>query len=186
MFLGFHLGLLGFDLGVPTRRQRQEPAQLRVLRNSPRAMPLSGCQSHNTATASATCKPLSNRGLGVFRVGIFATLKTAKAVIFSNLCIAPNVSRPRRSFRHKRLNSYDCTLYAGSGKSPLCSGCFAIRRGPCRCSACQRHNTATASATCKPLSNRGLGVFRVGIFTTLKTAKAVIISDLRAAPHVSS
>ncbi len=141
---------------------------------------------HGTDTACATCKSLSTRELGIFRVDIFATLKTAKAVIFSNLCIAPNVSRPRRSFRHKRLNSYDCTLYAGSGKSPLCSGCFAIRRGPCRCSACQRHNTATASATCKPLSNRGLGVFRVGIFTTLKTAKAVIISDLRAAPHVSS
>ena len=77
-------------------------------------------------------------------------------------------------------------LPAGSGKSPLSSGCFAIRRGPCRRSACQRHNTATASATCKPLSNRELGIFRVGIFTTLKTAKAVIISDLRAAPHVSS
>ena len=92
----------------------------------------------------------------------------------------------RRSFRHKRLNSDDCTLHAGSGKSPLSSGCFAIRRGPCHCSACQRHNTATASATCKPLNNRGLGIFRVGIFTTLKTAKAVIISDLRAAPHVSS
>ena len=42
MCLGFPLGLLGFDLGVPTRRQRQEPAQLRVLRNSPRAMPLLG------------------------------------------------------------------------------------------------------------------------------------------------
>lgn len=42
MFLGFHLGLLGFDLGVPTRRQRQEPTQLKVLRNSPRAMPLFG------------------------------------------------------------------------------------------------------------------------------------------------
>ena len=40
----------------------------------------------------------------------------------------------RRSFRHKRLNSDDCTLYAGSGKSPLSSGCFAIRRGLCRCS----------------------------------------------------
>ena len=92
----------------------------------------------------------------------------------------------RRSFRHKRLNSYDCTLYAGSGKSPLSSGCFAIRRGPCRCSACQRHNTATASATCKPLSNRRLGIFRVGIFTTLKIPKAVIISNLRAAPRVSS
>ena len=92
----------------------------------------------------------------------------------------------RRSFRHKRLNSYDCTLYAGSGKSPLCSGCFAIRRGPCRCSACQLYNTASASATCKPLINRGLGVFRVGIFTTLKMSKAVIISNLRAAPRVSS
>ena len=92
----------------------------------------------------------------------------------------------RRSFRHKRLNSYDCTLYAGSGKSPLSSGCFAIRRGPCRCSACQRHNTATASATCKPLSNRYLGIFRVGIFTTLKTVKAVIVSNLRVTHHVSS
>ena len=92
----------------------------------------------------------------------------------------------RRSFRHKRLNSDDCTLHAGSGKSPLSSGCFAIRRGPCRCSACQRHNTTSASATCKPLSNRGLGIFRVGIFTTLKMPKAVIISNLRAAPRVSS
>ena len=92
----------------------------------------------------------------------------------------------RRSFRHKRLNSDDCTLHAGSGKSPLSSGCFAIRRGPCRCSACQRHNTASASATCKPLSDRELSIFRVVIFTTLKTAKAVIICDLRAAPHVSS
>ena len=91
----------------------------------------------------------------------------------------------RRSFRHKRLNSDDCTLHAGSGKIPLCSGCFAIRRGPCRCSACQRHNTAS-SATCKPLSNRYLGIFRVGIFTTLKTAKAVIISNLRATPRESS
>ena len=104
----------------------------------------------------------------------------------------PAAARPfsapltRRSFRHKRLNSDDCTLYAGSGKSPLSSGCFAIRRGPCRCSACQRHNTATASATCKPLSNRYLGIFRVGIFATLKMPKAVIISNLRAAPHVSS
>ena len=26
-------------------------------------------------------------------------------------------------------------LPAGSGKSPLSSGCFAIRRGPCRCPA---------------------------------------------------
>ena len=42
MFLAFPRGLLGFDLGVPTRRQRQEPAQLRVLRNSPRSMPLFG------------------------------------------------------------------------------------------------------------------------------------------------
>ncbi len=42
MCLAFARGLLGFDLGVPTRRQRQEPAQLRVLRNSPRAMPLLG------------------------------------------------------------------------------------------------------------------------------------------------
>ena len=45
MFLAFPLGLLGllgFDLGVPTRRQRQEPALLRVLRNSPQAMPLLG------------------------------------------------------------------------------------------------------------------------------------------------
>ena len=89
----------------------------------------------------------------------------------------------RRSFRHKRLNSDECTLHAGSGKSPLSSGCFAIRRGPCRCSACQRHNTASASATCKPLSNRSLGIFRVGVFATLKTAKAVIICDLRAAPQ---
>ncbi len=77
-------------------------------------------------------------------------------------------------------------LPAGSGKSPLCSGCFAIRRGPCRCTACQRHDTVSASATCKPLSNRGLGIFRVGIFATLKMAKAVIISNLRAASHVSS
>ncbi len=92
----------------------------------------------------------------------------------------------RRPFRYKRLNSDECTLHAGSGKSPLSSGCFAIRRGPCRCSACQLYNTASASATCKPLNNRGLGIFRVSIFTTLKTAKAVIISDLRAAPHVSS
>ena len=92
----------------------------------------------------------------------------------------------RRSFRHKRLNSDECTLHAGRGKSPLSSGCFAIRRGPCRCPACQRHNTASASATCKPLSNRELGIFRVGIFTTHKMPKAVIICDLRAAPHVSS
>ena len=98
----------------------------------------------------------------------------------------PKASRPRRSFRHKRLNSDECTLHAGSGKSPLSSGCFAIRRGPCRCSACQRHNTASASATCKPLSNRELGIFRVGIFTTLKMPKAVIICNLRAAPRVSS
>ena len=91
-----------------------------------------------------------------------------------------------RSFRHKRLNSDECTLHAGSGKSTLSSGCFAIRRGPCRCSACQRHNTVSASATCKPLSNRALGIFRVDIITTLKMAKAVIISNLRAAPHVSS
>ena len=88
----------------------------------------------------------------------------------------------RRSFRHKRLNSDDCTLHAGSGKSPLSSGCFAIRRGPCRCSACQLHNMASASATCKSLSNRSLGIFRVGVFATLKTTKAVIISNLRAAP----
>ena len=85
----------------------------------------------------------------------------------------------RRSCRHKRLNSDDCTLHAGSGKSPLSSGCFAIRRGPCRCSACQRHNTASASATRKPLSNRELGISRVGIFTTVKMPKAVIICDLR-------
>ena len=77
-------------------------------------------------------------------------------------------------------------LPAGSGKSPLSSGCFAIRRGPCRCSACQRHNTASASATCKPLSNRSLGIFRVGVFATLKMPKAVIISNLRVAPRVSS
>ena len=77
-------------------------------------------------------------------------------------------------------------LPAGSGKSPLSSGCFAIRRGPCHCSACQRHNTATASATRKPLNNRGLGIFRVGIFATLKMPKAIIISNLRAAPRVSS
>ena len=76
-------------------------------------------------------------------------------------------------------------LPAGSGKSPLSSRCFAIRRGPCRCSACQRHNTAPASATCKPLSNRDLGIFRVGIFTTLKMPKAVIISNLRAAPFTT-
>ena len=75
---------------------------------------------------------------------------------------------------------------AGSGKSPLSSGCFAIRRGPCRHSACQRHNTASSSATYKSLSNRGLGIFRVGIFATLKTAKVVIISNLRTAPRVSS
>ena len=92
----------------------------------------------------------------------------------------------RRSFRHKRLNSDECTLHAGSGKSPLSSECFAIRRGPCHCSACQRHNTATARATYKPLYNRELGIFRVGIFTTLKMPKAVIISNLRAAPRVSS
>ena len=77
-------------------------------------------------------------------------------------------------------------LPAGRGKSPLSSGCFAIRRGPCRCPACQRHNTARASAACKPLSNRHLGVFRVGVFATLKTPKAVIISNLRAVPPVSS
>ena len=46
-----------------------------------------------------------------------------------------------------------------------------------------RHNTASASATCKPLSNRELGIFRVDIFTTLKAAKAVIISNLRVAPQ---
>ena len=88
----------------------------------------------------------------------------------------------RRSFRHKRLNSDDCTLHAGSSKSPLSSGCFAIRRGPCRCSACQRHITASASATCKPLSNRELGIFRVCVFATLKIPKAVTISNLRTAP----
>lgn len=42
LHLGFYLGSLGFDLGVPTLRQRQEPAQLRMLRDSPRAMPLLG------------------------------------------------------------------------------------------------------------------------------------------------
>ena len=109
----------------------------------------------------------------------WSSYPTAAAKSFSALLT-------RRSFRLKRLNSYDCTLHAGSGKCPLCSGCFAIRRGPCRCSACQRHNTATASATCKPLSNRGLGIFRVGVFATPKMPKAVIISNLRAAPRVSS
>ena len=94
MFLGFPRGLLGFDFGVPTRRQRQEPAQLRVLRNSPRAMTLLGLPAsrHGTDTACATCKSLSTRELGIFRVDIFATLKTAKAVIFSNLRTAPRVS----------------------------------------------------------------------------------------------
>ncbi len=113
------------------------------------------------------------------------------SILTNALCMpaaARSFSAPltRRSFRHKRLNSDDCTLHAGSGKSPLCSGCFAIRRGPCRCPACQRHNTASASATCKPLSNKRLGIFRVGIFTTLKTVKAIIISNLRVAPRVSS
>ena len=42
MCLAFPRGLLGFDHGAPTRRQQQEPTQLRVLRNSPRAMPLFG------------------------------------------------------------------------------------------------------------------------------------------------
>lgn len=48
----------------------------------------------------------------------------------------------RRPFRHKRLNSDDCTLHAGSGKSPLSSECFTIRRGPCA--------ARLASATTRP------------------------------------
>ena len=34
------------------------------------------------------------------------------------------------------------------------------------------------SVTCKLLNDRELGVFRVGVFSTLKTLKALIINDL--------
>ena len=164
MCLGFPRGLLGFDLG------------------SQSWIPLLPAEFHLGFHLESLC----------FRLGsIWDSISDLLVSIYEFLP-APTAARSfsapltRRSFRHKRLNSYDCTLHAGSGKSPLSSGCFAIRRGPCRCSACQRHNTASASATCKPLSNRRLDIFRVGIFTTLKIAKAVIISDLRAAPRVSS
>ena len=37
----------------------------------------------------------------------------------------------------RRLAAGYWCVSAGSGKGPLCSGCCAIRRGPCRCTACR-------------------------------------------------
>ena len=58
-------------------------------------------------------------------------------LVFSLPAAARSFTAPltRRSSRYKSLNSDGSQLYAGSDKSPLCSGCFAIRRGPCRCPA---------------------------------------------------
>lgn len=44
-------------------------------------------------------------------------------------------------------------------------------------------NHFTACATCKPLSNRGLGIFRVNVFTTLKMHTSLNIKLLRVAPR---
>ena len=64
-------------------------------------------------TASATCKPLSNRELGIFRVGIFTTLKTAKAVIIGDLRAAPPMYRPEKKFT-KRINFYGSEMKSGN------------------------------------------------------------------------
>ena len=120
MFLAFPLGLLGFDRGsqswIPSL-----PAEL-----------LMGF--HLGFHLGSLCFRLSSIWDSILDslVSILEFLPaTAAARSFS-------VPLTRRSFRHKRLNSDECTLHAGSSKSPLSSGCFAIRRGPCRCSACQR------------------------------------------------
>ena len=128
--LGFHLESLCFRLG-----SIWAPSGIPLLP----LLPLLPSELHLSSIWDSISDPL---------VSIYEFLPAPTA--------ARSFSAPltRRSFRHKRLNSDDCTLHAGSGKSPLSSGCFAIRRGPCRCSACLRHNTASASATNKPLSNR--------------------------------
>ena len=78
-----------------------------------------------------------------------------------------------------------CMPAAARARSAQGASQFAAGHAAVRLPASQ-HGTDTACATRKSLSNRELGIFRVDVFTTLKMPKAVIISDLRAAPHVSS
>lgn len=44
----------------------------------------------------------------------------------------------------------------------------------------------TAGAPCKTLSINNIGIFRVGIFATLKIPKQLSLSNLQVALHVSS
>lgn len=46
----------------------------------------------DTVSVSVTCKSLSSSRLAIFRVMVLVTLKTPKAMIFSNLQVAPRVS----------------------------------------------------------------------------------------------
>lgn len=106
------------------------------------------------------CKPLRSSRLAIFRV--MATLKTPKAIIFSNLQVAPRVI----NLSHQLKSGEDKLHFA----SQLFSGiCYSYLQHDI-----SRPHTASTSVTCKSLSSRELGLFRVVVLVTLKTPKTII------------
>ncbi len=80
----------GFSVGRNNAEQRQGPALLRVLRNSPRAMPLPGLLHGGAAR-----KLQITNYLAEIRVEKTTTLKMAKQLSLSDLQVAPTcIVRP--------------------------------------------------------------------------------------------
>ena len=79
----------GFSVGRNNAEQRQGPALLRVLRNSPRAMPLPGLTIQGGGAAR---KLQITNYLAKIRVGKITTLILAILLSISVLLAAPNVS----------------------------------------------------------------------------------------------
>ena len=77
----------GFSVGRNNAEQRQGPALLRVLRNSPRAMPLPGLTIQGGGAAR---KLQITNYLVKIRVEKTTTLKMVKQLSLSDLQVAPN------------------------------------------------------------------------------------------------
>ena len=78
--------------------------------------------------------------------------------------------------QHTSPNSGDIPLHAGSGKSPLSSGCLPYAAG----------YAATGCATRIPLAISDLGIFRVVKMPTLKMVNSLLLSDLLVACPLNS
>ena len=81
----------GFSVGRNNAEQRQGPALLRVLRNSPRAMPLPGLLHGGAARKLQITNYLTE-----IRVGKTTTLKMGKQLSLSDLQVA-HLRRPEKS-----------------------------------------------------------------------------------------